>query len=1177
MLRKSETVFTADFRCTRCICSILPLCLLLWPLQAQQVDFNRDVRSILSNNCLLCHGPDEEGLQAGLRLDQRERAIAELESGATAIVPGDPGASELLERVGSQDPDLRMPPADSGKQLSETEIDVLRRWIEQGAHYARHWAYEPPERHHPPAPPAGFESWPRNPIDHFVLHRMLERGLTPSEEADRYALIRRVTLDLTGLPPTVAEADAFAADDDPAAYEKLVDDLLQRPAFGEHWARKWLDLARYADSAGYADDPPRTIWAYRDWVIRAYNNDMPFDQFTIEQLAGDLLPDPTTDQLIATAFHRNTMTNNEGGTQDEEFRNVAVVDRVNTTMAVWMGTTMACAQCHTHKYDPITQEEYFRFFAILNNTEDADRRNESPTVQIFTEEQRQRRRALESQLAELEQVLATPTPQLAASQEIWEQKLRTAPDWRTVVTAAVRRESQLPATIEADGRVFISEPADTDRYTLEIPVGTAVTDVQAAQGNKTLNSLAAIRLETLPDQRLPSGGSGHGGGNFVVTGITAQLVPATAVATEARYVRITNHGAQKILSLAEVQLFQGEQNIAGRGTARQHSTAFNGPATLAIDGNTDGNYTNNSVTHTETVNDPWWELEFPSAQPIDRIVIWNRTDNALHKRLADFTIQLLDDDRNEVWSQAIAEAPNPSVAVSLDGTRLIPLQAAFADYHQQGFEPADVLQNKQGSSDGWAVGGSSDQPHELILAPLAAIPLDMPAILRLTINQQSPHRSHLLGSFRVSVTSDDAAVLRARVPDELLSVIEQPNHGRSSQEANALARFYRAEVAEELTAERTARNAARVELETMKPATSVPVLRELTSRRETRLQYRGNYLDMGDVVEPGVPDVFHALPEVETIDRLALAHWLVDDANPLTARVLANRYWETVFGRGIVATSEEFGSQGEPPTHPALLDWLATELHHNQWNTKALLRLIVTSATYRQTARVNSAVFAADPDNRWLSRGPRVRLSAEMVRDQALFASGLLSQRMFGPPVKPPQPNLGLTAAFGSSTDWNTSNGEDRYRRGLYTTWRRSNPYPSMATFDAPNREVCTIRRNSTNTPLQSLVTLNDPVYVEAAQSLARRALQHSDGLDEQLRFAFRQCLIRPPSADEQRALHDLYRDTRASFSGRVDEAGKLATDPIGPLPDTIAAEDAAAMTLVSNVLLNLDEMFLKR
>ena len=758
---------------------------------------SREARSILSNHCFQCHGPDAAERQADLRLDQSAGAAAELTSGRRAVVPGEPSQSELISRINSSDPDERMPPPDVGKKLSSDEIELLTDWIRQGAAYSQHWSHRPAER--PDLPAVADATWPRGEIDSFILARLEQEGLRPSPPADRRALIRRMSLDLTGLPPLWDEVEALVGDAEPGAVERLVDRLLAQDAFGEHWARKWLDLARYADSAGYANDPPRTIWAYRDWVIRAINDNMPFDRFTILQLAGDLLPEATDDQLIATAFHRNTLTNSEGGTDDEEFRNVAIVDRVNTTMAVWMGTTMACAQCHSHKFDPITQEEYFQMFAILNGSEDADQRDERPLFERWTDQQQKQRADLRQKIATLE-----------------------------------------------------------------------------------------IRVE--------------------------------AVA------------------------------------------------------------------------------------PADR-----------------------------------------------------------------------------------------DQPQ-----------------------------------------SQEAITQLAEVKKQL---------------------------------------------DEIKPHFTVPIMRELPpeKRRKTHIQQRGNFLNLGQEVTPGLPVIFPPPADGGQIDRLALAQWLVADNNPLTARVLVNRYWETIFGVGLVRTSEDFGSQGEPPSHPELLDWLATELIRQRWDTKALLRLIVTSATYRQSSAVTPTQAESDPENRLLARGPRFRLSAEMIRDQALFVGGLLSRQLYGPPVRPPQPKFGLTAAFGSGVDWQTSEGSDRYRRALYTTWRRSSPYPSMTTFDAPNREVCTVRRARTNTPLQALVTLNDPVYVEAAQGLARRmaALQKSPA--DQVKYGFRWCLARDPDADELTQLVDLFDEVHQRMTQDPKQAKKLATDPLGPIPDGADTSQLAAWTVVANVMLNLDEMLLKR
>ena len=753
---------------------------------ARPIDFNRDVRPILSGHCFQCHGPDarkRKGVDRPLRLDTEEGAFADL-GGYQAIVRGKPEESELVRRITSDDSlEVMPPPAHGKKKLTAPEIELLTEWVRQGAPYARHWSYVKPTR--PPVPAVKDASWPRKPVDAFILDRIEREGLRPSPEADRPSLIRRVSLDLTGLPPTPEEVDRFVADTRPGAYERLVDRLLDRPSYGEHWGRLWLDLARFADSAGYADDPPRTIWAYRDYVIRAFNANLPFDRFTIEQVAGDLLPDPTEDQLIATAFHRNTPTNNEGGTNDEEFRTVAVVDRVNTTMAVWMGTTIACAQCHDHKYDPIAQAEYFRFYAFFNNTADADRTDESPLLKLYRGPEARPKEAIEREIARMER-----------------------------------------------------------------------------------------------------------------TGERRELLPAL-----------------------------------------------------------------------------------------------------------------------------------------------------------------------------------------------------------------------------------------------------------------------------------------RKQRDALKPTTTVPVLRELprAERRKTRIQHRGNFLDLGPEVTEGVPAAFHPLPPGAPLDRLTLARWLVAEDNPLTARVVANRYWEQLFGEGLVRTPEEFGAQGEPPTHPELLDWLATELVRQRWDLKRFLRLLVTSATYRQGSRVTPDLLRRDPDNRLLARGPRFRLPAEAVRDQALAVAGLLRAKLYGPPVKPPQPASGLRAAFGSGIDWQTSTGDDRYRRALYTTWRRSNPYPSMATFDAPNREVCTVRRSRTNTPLQALVTLNDPVYVEAAQALARRIAAGCGSPADRARHGFRLCLARDPGAEELDRLVRLFEAARATFGRDPEQARKLATDPLGPAPPGADVADLAAWTVVGNVLLNLDEMLMRR
>lgn len=1139
-----------------------------------QVDFNTEIRPILSANCLLCHGPDDEAVESGLQLHKLDLAIAEADSGERAIVPGKPELSEMITRIMTDDEDLQMPPADHGKPLSKSEVATLKQWIAEGANYDRHWAYAMPRKFELPRAPAEWNAWPKNAIDHFVLNQQLKRGFSPSDPADRRTMARRVALDLTGLPLTVKEVEAFANSNDPQAYEKLVDGLLARPSFGEHWARKWLDLARYADSAGYADDPPRTIWAYRDWVIRAMNSNMPFDQFTREQMGGDLLPNPTEDQLIATAFHRNTLTNSEGGTQDEEFRAAAIVDRVNTTMAVWMGTTMGCAQCHTHKYDPLTQEEYFQFYAVFNNTQDADRRNESPTLPLFTAEQKQKREQWQEQIAELQEQLNTPSPKLAQEQTLWENALQKKIEWQTITPKNATRTSGQEILVASDGTLSVeSEAVETlplkDTYVVDLPIAAN-------------QKVSAVRLSTIPDEKLPSGGSGWGGGNFVITGLNAKWLPAGESASKARFVRITQHGKKQILSLAEVEVFSGEKNVAIEQDATQSSTYTTASAKRAADGNTDGDYQKGSVSHSDTEDDPWWEVDLGASYAIDRIAIWNRTDNNLEKRLNNFSVVLMDENRTEVWSRQVKKAPKPATTLSPDGSRTLTFQGAVADFHQPGFPAQEALTGKTERESGWAVGGATEKPHSLIASLGGNLLAASDGVLRITIQHQSPHHRHLLGRFQLGTTDSPSAATRGAVPENLLAIADKDATERSAVESLQLASYFRLEVAGSLAGIRRDLKDTESLLAELKPATSVPILRDKASdRRITHVHHRGSYLDLGKQVEPGVPAVFLTAVSTKATqlpqDRLQVADWLMSRSNPLTARVLVNRYWETIFGKGIVLTSEEFGSQGELPTHPKLLDWLAVETMEANWDRKHLIKLLVMSATYQQSAKVTPQLTKADSNNRWLARSPRVRLSAEMVRDQALFVSGLLSTKMYGQPVNPPQPDLGLRAAFGGSTDWKTSNGEDRYRRGIYTTWRRSNPYPSMATFDAPNREVCTVRRNSTNTPLQSLVTLNDPVYVEAAQSLARLALQHSTDKKSQITFAFQRCVQRGPSEAEVETLVKLLQETEADFADNTDDALRLATEPLGPLPDILKPIPAASMTVVCNVLLNLDEMFLKR
>ncbi len=1138
----------------------------------EPVDFNRDIRPLFSSNCLICHGPDEEERAADLRLDTQAGSREDL-GGYAAIVPGDPDASDVIERLTTDDEEMRMPPAGKGRSLTVDEVALVRRWIEQGASYAKHWSYEKPQR--PNLPPVRDSAWPRNPVDHFVLARLESEGLHPSPEADRLVLARRVSLDLIGLPPSWDEANEFVNDTRDDAYERYVERLLEKPSFGERWARVWLDLARYADSAGYADDPSRTIWAYRDYVIESLNDNKPFDQFTIEQIAGDLIDDPTDQQLTATAFHRNTLTNSEGGTNDEEFRNVAIVDRVNTTMAVWMGTTMACAQCHTHKYDPITQDEYFQFFAFFNSSEDTDKKDERPIVSLWSEQQETQKLEWASRIAELKSLLGESTPELLAAQAQWLAQVSGEPSWNALIpdavtsdavtSDAVTSDAVTSDAVSADNRDLAAlsdgwiqasgEKADRDSYTLNFPLKAG--------------DFVGLKLEVGPQQS----------SNFVLTGATATWTPSGSTAIDARYLRIELPGDNRILHLAELQAFSGDKNVALPGLPSQSSTGSGGKVEFINDGITDGNFKKHKTTHTATEKDPWLEIDLGSSKPIDRLVLWNRTDGGakIGERLDGFKVLLLDGDREVVWQATPEKVPSTSGEYAPGGAISLKFDSAFADYQQSGFSASSLLLDKPDEKKGWAIGGETGKHHELTL--LLKTPQHLSdGTLTVRLDQQSTHQKHLLDHFRVSLTSDLNAAEWAKMPADVRQIVRSGGAELGADSQVQLAAYYRS-ISPLLAPARDESIKLEKMLREIKPYTTVPVMRQLPGdqHRVTKVQIRGNYLSTGDEVSEGVPAAFHPLVEDRPRDRMALAQWLIDDDNSLTPRVIANRHWEQIFGIGIVDTSEEFGSQGELPSHPRLLDWLAVELRDGGWDLKALLRVLVTSATYRQSSVTSGEMIESDPQNRLLARGPRFRISAEMIRDQALYVSGLLSDKMFGAPVKPPQPQLGLKAAFGSATDWQTSLGEDKYRRGIYTTWRRSSPYPSLAQFDAPNREVCSLRRIRTNTPLQALVTLNDPVYVEAAQALARRMVAASEATADRIAFGFRSALVRDPTAEETERLTRFVEKAKQHFADRAEQAQQMATEPIGDPPEGSDVADLAAWSVVGNVILNLDEMYLKR
>lgn len=1133
------------------------------------VDYVKDVQPILQARCYECHGPEKQ--KGGFRADSKTHAFQGGDSGEKPIVPGDTEHSHLLKLVRGDDPDEFMPP--KGERLTAEQIDILTRWIQQGATWPdaaaaavvkpSHWAFTKPVKHEPPA--RNEANVARNPIDHFILAALDKQGLKPSLEADKHTLVRRAALDLTGLPPTPAEVDAFVNDPAPDAYEKMIDRLLASPHFGERWARVWMDIARYADSSGYGSDPLRhTAWPYRDWVIKAFNRNLPFDQFTVDQLAGDLLPTPTEDQIIATGFHRNTMTNTEGGTDDEEWRVAAVKDRTNVTVQAWMGLTMGCTECHTHKYDPITQREYYSFFSFFNQTEDNDQPSEAPTVAVATPEQQQKLAQINAEIAKLQAQMDDPAT-LGVKQAEWESTVRDHnAGWTVLDPTSLASTAGATLTKQLDGSILASgASASTDTYTFSA----------APQ----LKGITAFRVEALPDSSLGAQGPGRSGhGNFVLNDFRVGLQPAGQSPGKAagRFVRLELTGNARLIHIAEFQAFAGAENVATQGEASQSSTGYDAPAKRGIDGNTDGTFTNNSVTHTNEEANPWWEVDLKQVRELTKLVLWPRTDSGLFARHDGLRVSVLDADRKPVWTTVVDKGPEKSLEIVPGGPSAVPLSGASATFAQSTFEPAEAIDADMTQDSGWAIAPQFGKANAAVFETASDLTVEGGASLTITLAQNYP--DHALGRFRISATTRPRPVraLPANIADAIALAPEQRS---DAQKAEVAAHFK--SVAPHLAATRDSIAQLQKQLAEVKPAQAA-VMRELPQqqRRQTNLLIKGNFLVKGDPVEPAVPAALHAWPAGAPMNRLGVAMWIVDKDNPLTARVAVNRFWASLFGAGIVLTQEDFGVMGQPPTHPELLDWLAVTFQHDlKWDVKAVLKLMMTSATYRQSSKLTPELLEKDATNKYLARAPRLRLEAEAVRDQALALSGLLSRKMHGPSVYPPQPDGLWQAAFNGERTYPTSTGEDKYRRGLYTFWRRTTPYPSMAAFDAPSREQCTVRRIHTSTPIQAFVTLNDPVYVEAAQALARRIVAEGGATaGERATFALKLCLARPASPEQVKQVVSLYQSEAAHYKADAAAAQMMATDPLGPLPAGADAAELAAWTVVSNVLLNLDGVLTK-
>ncbi|MGF1578044.1 MAG: PSD1 and planctomycete cytochrome C domain-containing protein [Gemmataceae bacterium] len=982
------------------------LLLVAAPAYADGPDFNRDIRPILAQHCLNCHGPDKTTRRARLRLDLQESAHN------SVIVPGKPDESELIYRVFSEEPREVMPPPATKKQLTAKQKELLKAWVKAGAKYQKHWAFVAPKRE--PLPNVKTANDIRNPIDRFLFAKLEKEGLQHSPEADRYTLIRRLSLDLIGLPPTPDEVDAFINDKSDNAYERLVDRLLASPQYGERWARRWLDLARYADTNGYEKDRARTIWPYRDWVIDAINKGMPFDQFTIEQLAGDLLPNPAPEQIVATGFHRNTMINEEGGVDPLEFRYYAIVDRVKTTATTWLGLTMECAQCHTHKYDPITHTEYYQFFAFLNNADEPDYDIPNKTVT-------ERRDLREKQIARLKRNLPQQFPGGSKTlskrfQEWHRRETSRAVPWQVI--QPIKTQTNLPYLENlSDGSVLVGgDQTKSDTYEL-----TFDNDIQ---------NVTALRLEALPHESLPAHGPG----------------------------RAYYEGRKGDFFLSELSLTIDGKKVQFQGASHDHAKGAFGAG--------------------------------------------------------------------KVGSQFCYDG--------LPGT-------------------------------GWSTTDQPAKPHEAVFRFATPVDLQKGAKLKMLFER---HYSCGLGRFRVAVTTSNKPATATSHTTDIDEILAIPAPDRSKdQQQKLFQRFL--EVAPQLAKARRKINQLRASLPKYQ-TTMVMKERPTTHPRPTHRHHRGEYLQPRERVKADTLSILPPMSPKLPRNRLGLAKWLVSKDNPLTARVVMNRQWQAFFGRGLVKTTEDFGIQGELPTHPKLLDWLALEFQRRDWSMKKMHKLIVMSATYRQSSRVTKDQLAKDPKNLWLARGPRIRLDAEVIRDSLLRASGHLSTKMGGPSVFPPQPKSVTTEGVYRPINWKVSPGEDRFRRGLYTFLKRSIPYAMFSTFDGANGETCLSRREISNTPLQALTMLNDQVIVEAAQTLGKKIAVLPGSTEDRATTLFRRCLTRVPTPRELENLVQFYRTQHTRLkSGSLDAKTIAGTNS----PNVI---DQAAWTLLARAVFNLDEMITK-
>jgi hypothetical protein len=1169
--------------------------------QPELVTFNRDIRPILSDKCFVCHGNDSSSREAGMRLDRFDDATAETESGVFPVVPGDPDASELLRRVSSDDESERMPPSDSHRTpLTPAEVALLRKWIEQGAAYQPHWAFIAPTRVDLETLPNS--EWCRNPIDRFVWRRLVDHQLQPAPAADRRTLIRRVTLDLTGLPPTPDQVRDFLNDRSPDAYEALVDRLLASPAYGENMTRFWLDAARYGDTHGLHLDNYREIWPWRDWVIRAFNANMPWDDFTVRQLAGDLLPDATTDDLIASGFNRLHVTTNEGGAIPEEVFVRNVVDRVSTTGTVFMGMTFGCAVCHDHKYDPISSQDFYSIYAFFNslddNPMDGNAKDHAPVIKVMGDTDQGRHDEMLAALDSIRQQLAAPDELPTSAENSWRELLTRSlvNDWQaaSVVSATSSGNATLSIVAGESGRVEVSgENPPRDRYEIVL--------------EGPLENTRMLRLEVLPAVERPQRGGGRSeNGNAVLSEVRvffrkkddadAGFVPLKVAEVTADYSQPNYDAAAAIdgiVSDSNGWAIDGHKRFDARSLLLLLSENIDATACqIKLQLEFQSQFAQHSFANMRFSTGPPPPLKLTTFSEWYSVGPFPESDAkvAYETDYGPETAGEFDVDRS--FANPVADGPALKWQIDAeirDGTiRMLPQEVGVWYFYRRVVPQSGKLKLSLGSDDALAVWVNGERKLDRNVARGVAADQD---VVEFDVVPDQPNELLFkivnfggAAGFYFRPQLDEASVL------QLYPVLVKPADERTADENSEVHRVYLAQNSPQYRALLRQEQELGQELATFE--SSLPttlVSRELEMPRPAYLLKRGEY-DKPDMergaLSRRVPAWLPPFPESEPVNRLGFARWLVLPEHPLLARVTVNRFWMQLFGKGIVKTAEDFGAQGAWPTHPELLDYLAVDFRESGWDVKRLLKQMVMSATYCQSSNASPENWAADPTNRWLSRGPRYRLDAEMLRDQALLASGLLVEKIGGPGVKPPQP-AGIWEAVGYVGS-NTQNfvadmGHDKvHRRSLYTFWKRTAPPPQLSTFDAPSREECVIRRERTNTPLQALLMLNDPQYVECAKALAARCLGEAAGSTSPeapiANRMFELATARPPEEREQDALVTFYND-RLSFYA-VNKVAATALLAIGePLDGTDELDKAtwAAWTAVANVVLNLDEVVSKQ